>query len=182
MPTISRKVSDLEAHLKTRLLIRSTRRLTLTDAGAAYIAAARRILDQVDEAERVAAGEYAAPRGELVVAAPIVFGRLHILPIVNDFLAKFAAVNAHLLLSDRNMHLIDDHIDVALRIGVLPDSAWWRPASARCAAWSAPAPPISPPTGRPPRHRTWPIGTAYPSTASTALAAGGSGRQARPPT
>ncbi len=123
LPTISRKITDLEAHLKTRLLIRTTRRLTLTDAGAAYIAAARRILEQVDEAERLAAGEYAAPRGDLVIAAPIVFGRLHILPIVSDFLARFDAINAHLLLSDRNMHLIDDHIDVALRIGVLPDSS-----------------------------------------------------------
>lgn len=123
LPTVSRKISDLESHLNTRLLIRSTRKLSLTDAGAAYLAAARRILDQVDEAERSAAGEYAAPQGELVVAAPIVFGRLHVLPLVNAFLQRFPAVRVRLLLSDRNTDIIEDHIDVAVRIGPLPDSA-----------------------------------------------------------
>ena len=123
LPTISRKIADLEAHLKTQLLVRTTRRLTLTDAGAAYLAACRRILEQVDEAERAAAGEYAAPRGELVVAAPIAFGRLHVLPLVNAFLARFAEIDVRLTLSDRNTQLIDDHIDVAARIGPLPDSS-----------------------------------------------------------
>jgi DNA-binding transcriptional LysR family regulator len=80
LPTISRKLSDLEAHLGTRLLVRTTRRLSLTDAGTAYLAASKQILEQVDEAERLAGGEYSAPRGELIVAAPIAFGRLHILP------------------------------------------------------------------------------------------------------
>ena len=122
LPTVSRKISDLEAHLKTRILIRSTRRLRLTDSGADYLAACRRILEQVEDAERVAAGEYAAPRGELIVAAPIVFGRLHVLPIVNAFLKRFPEVRVRLTLSDRNTHLIDDHIDVAVRIGSLPDS------------------------------------------------------------
>ncbi len=122
LPTVSRKISDLEAHLNTRLLIRSTRKLTLTDAGAAYLASARRILEQVDEAERSAAGEYLAPQGELIVAAPIVFGRLHVLPLVNAFLARFPAIRLRLELSDRNADLIEDHIDVAARIGPLPDS------------------------------------------------------------
>jgi DNA-binding transcriptional LysR family regulator len=123
LPTVSRKISDLEAHLNARLLIRSTRKLSLTDAGDAYLAAARRILDQVDEAERSAAGEYAAPQGELIVAAPIVFGRLHVLPLVNAFLVRFPAIRVRLELSDRNSDIIDDHIDVAVRIGRLPDSA-----------------------------------------------------------
>lgn len=123
LPTVSRKISDLEAHLKTRLLIRSTRRLVLTDAGAAYLAASRRILEQVDEAERSAAGEFIAPRGELMIAAPIAFGRLNVLPLVSEFLALYPAINVRLALSDRNTHLIDDHIDVAARIGALPDSA-----------------------------------------------------------
>ena len=87
LATVSRKVSDLEAHLNTRLLNRSTRRLTLTDAGEAYLAACRRILDDVGEAERAAAGEYSAPTGDLVITAPIVFGRLHVLPVVTAFLA-----------------------------------------------------------------------------------------------
>jgi DNA-binding transcriptional LysR family regulator len=122
LPTISRKVSELEAHLGTRLLIRSTRRLTLTDAGAAYVAACRRILEQVGEAERAAAGEYNAPRGELIVTAPLAFGRLHVLPVVDDFLAMFPEINVRLVLADRNVHLIDDDIDMAVRIGALPDS------------------------------------------------------------
>ena len=89
LATVSRKVSDLERHLKTRLLNRSTRRLTLTDAGQAYLAACRRILDEVGEAERAAAGEYSAPTGELIITAPIVFGRLHVLPVVTGFLAAY---------------------------------------------------------------------------------------------
>ena len=91
LTTVSRKVNELEAHLGTRLLVRTTRKLALTDAGGAYVAAARRILVEVGEAERVAAGEFRTPRGELILTAPILFGRLHILPIVTDFLARFSA-------------------------------------------------------------------------------------------
>lgn len=123
LPTLSRKLSDLEALLGTRLLIRTTRKLTLTDAGIAYVAAARRIIDQVDEAERAAAGEFVAPKGELVLTAPVLFGRLHVLPIVGEFLATFPEIDVRLRLSDRNVHLIDDHVDMAVRIGALPDSA-----------------------------------------------------------
>ena len=123
LPTVSRKISELEAHLNTRLLIRSTRRLALTNSGALYVAAAKRILDQVSEAERVASGEYAAPRGDIVVTAPIVFGRLHVLPVIAEFLARWPEINVRLVLADRNLHLIDDHIDIAVRIGALADSA-----------------------------------------------------------
>jgi DNA-binding transcriptional LysR family regulator len=79
LATVSRKVSELEAHLRTRLVTRTSRRLILTDAGRSYIAACKRILDDIREAERAAAGEYSAPRGELIITAPIVFGRLHVL-------------------------------------------------------------------------------------------------------
>lgn len=120
--TISRRISDLEALLGTRLLIRTTRKLTLTDAGTAYVEAAQRIVEQVEEAEREAAGEFLAPRGELVVTAPVLFGRLHVLPVVAEFLAQFAEINVRLVLSDRNVHLVEDHVDVAVRIGTLPDS------------------------------------------------------------
>ena len=123
LPTVSRKISELEAHLKTRLLIRSTRRLALTDAGEAYVAAARRILDEVSEAERAASGDHVAPRGDLVITAPIVFGRMHGLPIIAEFLSQWPEINVRLVLSDRNLHLIDDRIDIALRIGALADSA-----------------------------------------------------------
>lgn len=123
VPTLSRKISELEASLGARLLIRTTRKLTLTDAGATYVAAAKRILEQVEDAEREAAGEFTAPKGELVITAPVMFGRLHVLPIVIDFLALFPEINIRLLLADRNVHLVDDHVDMAVRIGQLPDSA-----------------------------------------------------------
>ena len=121
VPTLSRKISELEASLGTRLLIRTTRKLTLTDVGVTYVAAARRILEQVEDAEREAAGEFTTPKGELVITAPIMFGRLHVLPIVIDFLALFPEINIRLQLADRNVHLVDDHVDMAVRIGQLPD-------------------------------------------------------------
>ncbi|WP_341318907.1 LysR family transcriptional regulator [Paraburkholderia sp. IMGN_8] len=123
LPTVSRKVAELEVHLNARLLVRSTRRLTLTDAGVAYLAACKLILEQVTDAESAASGEYSTPRGDLVVTAPMVFGRLHLLPIVNDFLATFPEIAVRLVLADRTLHLLDEHIDVALRIGRLPDSS-----------------------------------------------------------
>ncbi|WP_421916106.1 LysR family transcriptional regulator [Mesorhizobium sp.] len=122
LATISRKVSELETHLKTRLLNRSARRLTLTDAGHAYLVACRRILDDVGEAERTVAGEYSTPTGELIITAPIVFGRLHVLPVVIAFLSAYPGVDVRLTLTDRVTQLIDEHIDLAVRIGQLPDS------------------------------------------------------------
>jgi len=122
LATVSRKVSELEGHLGTRLLVRTTRKVTLTDAGAAYVVSARRILDELEEAEKAAAGELHIPRGELIVTAPVFFGRRHILPIVTAFLAAYPEINVRLLLSDRNLHLVDDHVDLAVRIGLLPDS------------------------------------------------------------
>ncbi len=123
LPTLSRKVSELEALLKTKLLTRSTRKLSLTAAGAAYVSASRRILEQVGEAEAQAAGEFAAPRGELIVTGPMTFGRIHLLPIVNDFLLAFPDINVRMALSDRSVNLVDDNIDAAVRVGALPDSA-----------------------------------------------------------
>jgi len=123
LSTVSRKVSELEAHLKTRLLIRSSRQLTLTDAGRSYVAACRRILDELGEAERAASGEYSAPKGGLVLTAPIVFGRLHVLPIVVEFLNAYPDIDIRMVLADRVVHLLDDHIDLAVRIGELPDSS-----------------------------------------------------------
>jgi DNA-binding transcriptional LysR family regulator len=123
LPTLSRKISELETLLGAKMLVRTTRKLALTDAGTAYVAAARRILEQVDDAERAASGEFAALKGELVLAAPILFGRLHVLPVVTAFLATFPEINIRLLLSDRNAHLVDEHVDMAVRIGNLPDSA-----------------------------------------------------------
>ncbi|RWC61563.1 LysR family transcriptional regulator [Mesorhizobium sp.] len=123
LATVSRKISDLERHLNTRLLNRSTRRLTPTDAGQAYLAACRRILDDIGEAERTAAGEYSAPTGELAITAPVVFGRLHVLPVVTGFLAAYPDVDIRLTLADRITQLVEDHFDLAIRIGQLPDSS-----------------------------------------------------------
>ncbi|WP_109482209.1 LysR family transcriptional regulator [Paraburkholderia sp. C35] len=122
LPTVSRKVTELEEYLGTKLLHRSTRKLTLTDAGLAYIASVKRIMEDIEEVERTAAGEYTTPRGELVLTAPVLFGHMYILPIVTDFLAAYPEINVRLVLSDRNLHLSDDHVDMAVRIGTLPDS------------------------------------------------------------
>ncbi|TPI36677.1 LysR family transcriptional regulator [Mesorhizobium sp. B3-1-6] len=123
LPTVSRKLSELEKHLGTRLLNRSTRRLTLTDPGQSYLIACRRILDEVSEAERSAAGEYLNPTGELAITAPVVFGRLHVLPVITGFLAVYPQVDVRLTLSDRITQLAEEHIDLAVRISELPDSA-----------------------------------------------------------
>ncbi len=141
LASVSRKIGELEGHLGTRLLARSTRKLSLTDAGLGYVEAVRRILDDLEEAERAATGEYVTPRGELVVTAPILFGRLHILPIITDFLAAHPDINVRLLLSDRNLHLIEDHVDLAVRIGALPDSELiaTRAGSMRTVTCAAPA-------------------------------------------
>jgi len=122
LATLSRRVAELEAHLGVRLFNRTSRRLELTEAARLYLPAVRRILEDVAEAERTAKGEYASPRGDLIVAAPLVFGRLHVLPIVVDFLAVFPQIDVRLVLNDRNANLVEDHIDLAVRIGDLPDS------------------------------------------------------------
>lgn len=122
LASLSRKISDLERHLNARLFNRSTRQLSLTDAGRSYVAACRRILDDIGEAERAVAGEYSAARGELAVTAPILFGQLHVLPVVTEFLAVYPDVDVRMDLSDHVTHLLDEHIDVGLRIGRLPDS------------------------------------------------------------
>jgi DNA-binding transcriptional LysR family regulator len=121
--TLTRKVADLEDMLGTRLLIRTTRKLTLTESGALYVAAARRILDMVRDQEREASGEFTTARGELVVTAPVQLGRLHVLPVINQFLAEYPDITVRLLLSDRNIDLIDSHADLAVRIGELADSS-----------------------------------------------------------
>lgn len=122
LATLSRKVSELEKRVGARLLIRTTRKLTLTDAGVAYVAAARRILEDVENAEREAVGEYTRPRGELALTAPVMFGRLHVLPLVAEFLERWPEINVRLWLTDRNVDIVEDHVDMAVRISRLPDS------------------------------------------------------------
>jgi DNA-binding transcriptional LysR family regulator len=122
LPTVSRKISELEQHLKAQLLTRSTRKLVLTDTGATFLAASRRLLDDLHEAERAASGEYTEPRGDLVMTAPVAFGRMHVLPVLCEFLSAYPKVNVRMSLGDRVVNLLEDHIDLALRIGALPNS------------------------------------------------------------
>src|SRR4051794_1273521 len=123
LATVSRKVSELEAHLQTKLFNRSSRMLVPTDAGRSYIAASKRILADVAEAERAASGEYTTPRGDLSVSAPVGLGRMHLLPVVAEFLATFPQVDVQIGLQDRAVNLLEEHVDVALRIGTLADSS-----------------------------------------------------------
>jgi DNA-binding transcriptional LysR family regulator len=123
LATVSRKVAELETHLNASLLIRSAKGLELTPAGRSYVTAAKAILEQLTEAERAASGEYTEPKGDLAVTAPIMFGRLHVLPVVTRFLDAYPDVAVGLVLTDRVAHFLDDQVDVALRIGALPDSS-----------------------------------------------------------
>jgi DNA-binding transcriptional LysR family regulator len=122
LPTVSRKVADLEAHLNTQLLVRSTRKLALTEAGVSYLTACRRILDDVGEAESQAAGAHNVPRGGLSITAPVVFGRIYVVPVLTAFLAKFPQINVNLTLSDHIVNLVDENVDLAVRTGMLSDS------------------------------------------------------------
>ncbi|WP_159822350.1 LysR family transcriptional regulator [Colwellia sp. 20A7] len=123
LPTLSRKVSELENQLGVRVLHRTTRKLSLTIAGTDYIRACKRIIEQVEEAEREVKGEYLEPRGELVITAPVMFGKKYVLPIVTEFLSLYSNINVQLILSDGNMNLFENEVDMAVRIGVLPDSS-----------------------------------------------------------
>ena len=123
LTTVSRKISDLEAHLKARLLLRGGKQLVLTDAGRNYVAACKRIVEDVTEAERAASGEYRAPTGDLVITAPLVFGRMQLVPVVAEFLELYPDIQIRLQLSDRVVNLLEDHVDMAVRIGSLPDSS-----------------------------------------------------------
>src|SRR4029077_9802311 len=97
--------------------------LVPTPAGLSFITAAKAILELMNDAERTASGEYTAPRGDLAVTAPTMFGRLHVLPVLKEFLSTYPEVDVGLVLTDRVAHFVDDQVDVALRIGNLPDSA-----------------------------------------------------------
>jgi DNA-binding transcriptional LysR family regulator len=123
LATVSRKVSELEAHLKTQLLKRPARTLTLTDQGRSYMAACKRIVEQVEEAEREASGEYRVPMGELAITAPSPLGHMHLLPVALEFMQAYPQIHLRLLLSDRVVNMLEENVDVAVRIGELKDSS-----------------------------------------------------------
>jgi len=122
-PAITRAVAALERHLGVTLFHRSTRAVSLTDEGAALLDRARRVLTDLREAEQIVMGGRSAPRGQLYVTAPVTFGRLHVLPVIGGLLAEHSGLSARMMLLDRNVRLVEEGIDVAVRIGALADSA-----------------------------------------------------------
>jgi LysR family transcriptional regulator, regulator for bpeEF and oprC len=121
-PNISRYIAALEEHLGTRLLHRSTRKLVLTQEGERYYAEVRQVLDAVMEAESTARGE-GKPSGLLRVTCPSSLGRLHLLPRVGALLSQYPEMELDLQISDRYVNLIDEGVDLAIRIGALQDSS-----------------------------------------------------------
>jgi len=120
---VSRALAFLEAHVGVELLHRTTRSLKLSEAGERYAAACRRVLVDLEEADMLAAGERSAPRGMLTLSAPPISGEEVLQPILEDFLDAYPAVSARLLLLDRPVNLVDEGVDIALRVGQLPDSS-----------------------------------------------------------
>jgi DNA-binding transcriptional LysR family regulator len=120
---VTRLIAALEDRLGARLLQRTTRSVTLTDVGARYLERARRILADVEEAEISAQAERTRPSGRLVVSAPIGFGRLHVSPVMSAYLQRYPEVSGELRLSDRIINLVEDGVDLAVRIGQLADSS-----------------------------------------------------------
>ncbi len=121
-PAVTRAVAALEVRLGVKLLVRTTRQVRATDAGQRYLDHARRILAEADEADDAAAGVNAAPRGQLAVTAPMLFGRLFVMPGIVDYLARYPDVSVSAMFVDRVVNLIDEGLDVGVRIGNLPDS------------------------------------------------------------
>ena len=122
-PAVTRAVAQLEGRLKTRLFVRTTRSVRLTESGERFLEDGRRILLELDEAEEAAVGSHAAPRGALHVTAPVLFGRMFVTPILGEFLDAYPLVNARTFFVDRVVNLMDEGLDVAIRIGELPDSS-----------------------------------------------------------
>ncbi|RUM25611.1 LysR family transcriptional regulator [Rhizobium vallis] len=123
LPSVSRKVADLERHLGASLIVRTSRNLQLTDAGREYVDAARRIISDIEEAERRVSGEYQTPRGLLTITMPVEYGNRHVLPIALGFMEKYPEVSLNLLSSDRSVHLLSEQVDIAIRLGDLADSS-----------------------------------------------------------
>lgn len=122
LATVSRRIGDLESDLGALLLQRSTRRLFMTDQGEKFFTACCRILDDIKDATEAVSGEYRVPKGELTVTAPFGFGRMHLLPVAQEFLALYPDIRLRLMLVDHVVDLLAEHVDVAIRIAELGDS------------------------------------------------------------
>jgi DNA-binding transcriptional LysR family regulator len=123
-PAVTRAVAALEETIGARLFVRTTRSVKLTEAGGRYYEDCRRILTDIAEAEAAAAGSYTTPSGLLAVTAPLLFGRMHVLPIVTDYLDAYPTMTARTLFVDRQVSIVEEGIDVAVRIGHLSDSGF----------------------------------------------------------
>ena len=123
LTTVSRKVSELECHLRTKLFNRSSRQLVLTDAGSSYLAACKRILADVTEAERTASGEYTAPTGELSCDDPTRAWAYDPHPDHGGFPQGISGYQDQMIPTDRELSLFQEQIDIGVRIGALPDSS-----------------------------------------------------------
>lgn len=122
-PAVTRAVASLEDRIGSRLFIRTTRSVRLTDSGQRFLRDCQRILSDVEEAQEAAIGSHSAPRGRLNVTAPALFGRMYVTPVLIDFLRDFPLVNLNTLFLDRVVNMIDEGMDIAVRIGDLPDSS-----------------------------------------------------------
>lgn len=120
--TVSRMVAELEARLKAQLFQRSSRQMTLTDAGRSYIEACKRIIEQVDDAEREVSGEYRIPKGDLAITSPWGLGHMHLMPIAVEFMNAYPEIALRLVLTDRIVDTVEENIDLSIRIGNLADS------------------------------------------------------------
>lgn len=120
---VSRAIAFLEAHVGVELLHRTTRSIRLSEAGKRYASACRRILTELEEAEILAVGEKSAPRGVLTLSAPPISGEDILRPIVDEFLDAYPLVSARLLLLDRAVNLVEEGVDIAMRVAQLPDSS-----------------------------------------------------------
>jgi DNA-binding transcriptional LysR family regulator len=140
-PAVTRAIAALEDRLRTRLFLRTTRSVRLTEAGARFLADTQRILQEIGEAEETATGAHGAPRGILHVTAPVLFGRIYVAPLLRDYLDLYPAVTAHTLFVDRMVNIAEEGLDVAIRIGDLPDSSFTaiRVGAVRRVLFGAPA-------------------------------------------
>jgi DNA-binding transcriptional LysR family regulator len=122
-PAVTRAIAFLEERLGVRLLTRTTRLVRTTDAGVRYLEDARRILLEADEADEAAAGINATPRGHLAVTAPVMFGKIYVMPVITAYQSLFKETTVSALFVDRVVSLLEEGLDVGIRIGALPDSS-----------------------------------------------------------
>lgn len=122
-PAVTRAVAMLEEHLGVQLLVRTTRQVRLTEAGARYLDDVRRILSDLNEAEEAVAGQNGSPRGHLAITAPVLFGRIYVVPVITAYQSMHLQTTVSTLFLDRVVNLLEEGIDVGIRIGDLPDSS-----------------------------------------------------------